>query len=159
MAKGKRKFVEKIARIKELQKEAEKERRKAIIECAHQNEKGKLKIHPVNEKGDYECKYCEEQFNMNSISRSNIEDAIETMHNAIQQIRCFSDPEDDAKLVRLLGELDFNMQEVGELYERIVNLYGKNKKKNRGDKYKDHDSFGSYGASSLSFIGGGKKNK
>lgn len=156
---SKKLLMQKMDKIKELEREVKKEKRKAIVECAHQNEKGKLKIHPVNEKGDYKCKFCEEEFNMNAISRAEIEDAVSTIHNAIQQIRCFSDPESDAKLIKLLGELDFNLQETGELYDRIVNALGKNKGNKKGGKRYDNDkdSFGSYGSGSLSFIGGGKR--
>jgi hypothetical protein len=154
--KKKKRFLDKLERIEEAQREFEKERKKAVIHCAHQNEKGKLKIRPINEKGDYECKYCRVVFNMNTISQADIKDACETLHNAIQQIRAFSDAEDDEKLVRLLGELDFNLQETGELYDRIVNMYGKNKNKNKKNKnFRDKDDFGSYGVGAISFIGGG----
>jgi hypothetical protein len=58
----------------------------------------------------------------------------------------------------VLGELDFNLQETAELYDRIVNAYGKNKK-NKKKKYNDRDDFGSYGVGSISFIGGGRGRK
>jgi hypothetical protein len=156
--KKKKNFLSKLERINEAQKEFEKERKKVIIHCAHQNDSGKLKIKPINEKGDYECKYCHVEFNMNTIQENDIKDACKTLHNAIQQIRSFSDSEDDAKLITVLGELDFNLQETAELYDRIVNAYGKNKK-NKKKKYNDRDDFGSYGVGSISFIGGGRGRK
>jgi hypothetical protein len=70
--KKKKNFLSKLERINEAQKEFEKERKKVIIHCAHQNDSGKLKIKPINEKGDYECKYCHVEFNMNTIQENDI---------------------------------------------------------------------------------------
>jgi type III secretion system FlhB-like substrate exporter len=156
--KQKSMFREKLNKIEQVRKEIEKEKKKIVVECAHQNEKGKLKIHSVNEHGEYECKYCKQRFNMDPIKEVKLTDAIKTVHDAIQQIRCYSNIEEDTKLIRLLGELDFNIQETQELYSRVVNVFGKGngKKKDKNNKNRD-DNYGSYGSGPISFIGGGKR--
>lgn len=154
-------FREKLNKIEQVRKEIEKEKKKIVVECAHQNEKGKLKISAVNEHGEYECKYCKQRFNMDPIKDGQLAGAIKVVHDAIQQIRCYSDIEEDTKLIRLLGELDFNIQETQELYSRVVNVFGKgngNKKdKNKNKNRDNNDNFGGYGSGPISFIGGGKK--
>jgi maltooligosyltrehalose synthase len=155
--KGKKQFMDKLNKIEQIQREIQKEKKKVVVECSHQNEKGKLKIHPVNDSGEYECKYCKARFNMNKLSEKEINGAVKMLHDAIQQIRCYSDMNQDDKLIRLLGELDFNLQETSELYDRVVNVFGRE----QGQKKKKHreDDFGTYGSQSLSFIGGGSKRR
>ena len=154
MGKKKNAFKEKLKTIEQVRRQMEKERKKIVVECAHQNDKGKLKIYPVNEFGEYECKYCKTRFNMNPIPSAELDEAIKTIHDAIQQISCYSDIDEDDKLIRLLGELDFNLQETAELYERVVSVYGRGTGKK---KHKDEYEFGAYGTGALSFIGGKKK--
>jgi uncharacterized Zn-finger protein len=152
-------FKDKLAKIEQVRKEMEKERKKIVVECAHQNEKGKLKIYPVNEKGEYECKYCKARFNMNPITETELETALKTAHDAIQQIRCYSDIDEDDKLIRLLGELDYNLLETEELYKRVANVYGRGNGKKKNKNKNRNDDFGTYGSQSLSFIGGGGKRR
>jgi hypothetical protein len=152
-------FKNKLAKMQQVRQELEKESKRIVVECSHQNEKGKLKIRAVSNNGDYECKYCGAKFNMNPISRNTLADATETLHNAIQQIRCYSDIHSDAKLIHALGEIDYNIGETGELYDRVTNVYGKgngNKKKKNKNRGDGGGQFGSYGSGSLSFINGGK---
>lgn len=159
MAKaGKSEFKNKLDKMEQIRRQIEKESKKIVVECSHQNEKGKLKIHPINDRGDFECKYCKSRFNMNQIHRDTIDEAINVLHNVIQQTRCFSDIEEDDKIIRLLGELDYNLQETGELYERVRAAYGRNggnKKKKK--KHDSGDNFGSYAGGNLSFLGGNRR--
>jgi coenzyme F420-reducing hydrogenase beta subunit len=152
-------FRDKLSKMEQVRRELEKEQKKLVVECSHQNEKGKLKIYQINEQGEYQCKYCKQTFNMDPLSQADIKAATKIMHDAIQQVRCYSDPTEDEKLIRLLGELDFNLSETAELYERVASTYGKgNGKKNKKNKNKgDGNDFGAYGAGQLSFIGGGKR--
>lgn len=157
---GKEKLHDKFSKIKELEKQLKKEKKKTMMECFHQNEKGKLKIVPINDKGDYECKKCSDEFNMNQLKRATLNDAVKILHDAIQQIKCFSDPSEDRKLIAQLGELDYNTGELVELYDRVVIAYGNKNNRNKNDhrqhnKDNNDNSFGSYG--SISFIGGKKK--
>lgn len=155
MSKKKKNLLkEKLKKIEKVRREMEKERKKIVVECSHQNEKGKLKIYPVNEHGEYECKYCKTRFNMNPISSADLREAVKTLHDAIQQIRCYSDIDEDENLIIMLGELDYNLQETVELYDRTRALFGRGSgKKSR----KEDDDFGAYGSGALSFIGGKKK--
>lgn len=148
-------FKEKMAKMEQVRRELEKEKKKMAVQCAHQNDKGKLKIYAVNEHGEYECKYCHQRFNMNPISESELRESLKVAHDAIQQIRCYSDIEEDEKLIRLLGELDYNLQETSELYQRVLSMYGRGNGKKK--KNKNRDDFGNYSSGQLSFIGGGKR--
>lgn len=154
----KKDFMKKLEGLAEAKKQIKEEQKKLVVECAHQNANGKLKLYPVNDRGDFKCKYCEAVFNMNPKKKEELEKAVNTIHDAIQQIRCFSDVEEDAKTIKVLGEVDFNLSTSIELYERIVNAFSKNgKKKKKNHNNHNNDSFGSYGSNSLSFIGGKKK--
>jgi hypothetical protein len=90
---------------------------------------------------------------MNLIEKSNLLNAVQVIHNAIQQIRALNEIDEDKKILKYLGEMDFNIQELSELYDRIVAVYGKNKKKKR----RDDDDIGSYGVGALEFIKSHKK--
>jgi transposase-like protein len=150
-------FEMELTKIRDRKKEIEREEKKAMVKCPHQSRKGKIKIEPVNDKGDYKCKKCGATFSMNEVSEQEICSAADTLHNAIQQIRCFADIERDHKLIKFLGELDFNLREINTLYTKIVDIFGDNKRKNK-DKYKDKEEFGSYGIGSVtSFIGNRRK--
>jgi len=117
-----------------------------------------LKIKPIDERGNFKCKDCSTEFNMNPIIREDLKRAIQILHDAIQQIRCFADPDEDGKMIRLLGEADFNNEEIQRLYARTLDAYSKNRKKDKfGDR--DRDNFGSYGTGAISFIGSRKKDR
>lgn len=153
---NKTQFKDKLHKMEQIRKQIEKEQKRMVIECSHTNENGKLKIKPIGSHGDFECKYCKSRFNMNQVHRDTIEDATKVLHDVLQQIRCLSDVEVDYETIRKLGELDYNLQETAELYERVREVYsqqgGKKKKKKKHDS---GDSFGNYGGSQLSFLGGG----
>jgi hypothetical protein len=155
-------FRDKLDKMDQVRRELEKEHKKLIVECPHQNEKGKLKISQVNEHGEYECKFCKQRFNMDPLTQTDIKAAQKILHDAIQQIRCYSEPESDDKLIRLLGELDYNLSETSELYERVVSVYGRgngNKKNKNKNKDRGGNDMGGYGTGQLSFIGGGNKRR
>lgn len=159
--KARQTMEKKMSQIAEINRTAQMEVRKFQIACSHQNEKGKLKIKPISDNNDYQCKYCGTQFNMNKISKADLTSAAKTIHDAIQQVRSFADPDTDEKRITLLGELDYNLQESVELYERTYDAYGngqgrnKNKGKNK-NKNRDDNDLGSYGMA-LDFMGGGRR--
>lgn len=152
--KFKRRFHDKIAALEKADEELRRERKKVIIQCSHQNSKGKLKLFKRDD-GKFECKYCHEAFHMNPVDRRDLKAAIDTLHDAIQQMRSFSDAEKDEKLIIQLGEIDFNLSEIMPAYDRIVNFFGKGKNK---EKYKEQD-LGFSGMGSISFLDGKKKHK
>lgn len=153
MAKKRKQYLDKLAKIQQIEREVEKEKKKIVVECSHQNEKGKLKIEPIGDHGEFMCKICKVEFNMEKLPTETIEDASKILHDAIQQIRCYSDADRDSRLIRLLGELDYNLAETAELYQRVVNVYTRDKgKKNKNNKR--NEGFGSFGTGGgLSFIG------
>lgn len=139
----------------EEQKKLQKKIAKIRIPCSHTTAKGKLKVDFIN--GAYcECKNCGTKFDFEQIELKDLEDAILTVHNAINQIKAFTNnPDDDRRIIITLGDLDYNLSEIKELYKRTTKEFGKGKK----NKKSYDDSFGSYGASSINFVGSGKKNK
>lgn len=152
---GKNSNFESLRDLMEEEKKLKRKMRKLKIPCSHTNDKGKIKVEFI--KGTLaRCKKCECVFDFGRIEFDELDAAVETVHNAINQIKALSnDPEKEANLIRELGSIDFNLSEMADLYKRTITKYGKgtnNKKKNKDS------SFGSYGASNINFIDG-KKNK
>lgn len=142
--------------MRDLVEEEKKIKRKKLkirIPCSHTNDKGKIKVDFV--KGTLaQCKKCGCVFDFERIEPEELDNAVEVVHNAINQIKALSnDPEKEASLIRELGTIDFNLSEMSDLYKRTITKYGKGGNNN---KKKDKDRFGSYGASSIDFIGNGK---
>lgn len=150
-----KKTLSKLDEIEQLLRKAERERRKVAAECSHQSEKGKLKLNALHN-GEFQCKLCKERFSMDIIDRTQIEKSVDILNNAIQQIRCFSDPTENEQVIRRLGEMAFNLKEVSSLYERIVESSTRGNKHKNKNKHKNEDDFGSWGGG-ISFIGGGKR--
>lgn len=155
MAKGTTKFQSKMNQIQEMRRQVEQEAKKIKVQCSHQNEKGKLKIFPVSDNDDFECKYCGTRFNMKQLSRAELATATKTVTDALEQIRCYSDVHADAKRITHIGELIYNLQESVEHYDRVVDVYGRGKGKGKKKKNRDRDDqeLGSYGMG-LSFMSG-----
>ena len=153
MGKNKDKFENKRS-ILEEQRILEKKLRKLKIPCSHTNNKGKLKVDFIN--GTLaECKKCGAKFDFGQIELKDLDKAIMVVHNAVNQIKAFSnDPESERGIIIQLGEIDYNLSELRELYKRAVNSYSKNnnKKKNKSD-----DGFGSYGISNIGFASSKKR--
>lgn len=139
----------------EEQKKLQKKIAKIRIPCSHTSAKGKLKVEFI--KGTLcECENCGTKFDFEQIDLKELEDAILVVHNAINQIKAFTnDPDNDRRIITTLGDLDYNLSEIKELYKRATKEFGKGKKK----KKSHDDAFGSYGASSINFVGSGKKGK
>jgi transcription elongation factor Elf1 len=142
-----------LEKVDDELKSVQRRRKEILVRCNHQNANKKLKLIPLNDRGDFKCKICHQTFNMNLIEKSNLLNAVQVIHNAIQQIRALNEIDEDKKILKYLGEMDFNIQELSELYDRIVAVYGKNKKKKR----RDDDDIGSYGVGALEFIKSHKK--
>lgn len=141
--------------IAKRRKEIEKEERLIKTQCCHQNHKGKLTVFPIGNKGEYKCSVCGEEFNMNPISSNELKTAINVVHNAIQQCRSFADADEEAKIIKALGETDYNLTYVlDSLYRKTINHYAKASggKKNKKNNNRD-DDFGSYGNGSFSSFG------
>ena len=107
------------------------------------------------ERGTVRCRKCGAVFNMNPISNEKLKDSITVVNDAIQQIRALADIEDDEGLIRTLGQIGFNVQEITSLYERIIDFYGKGKKKKNKHKQGGNEPIGFFG--SKSFMGDMRK--
>ena len=147
MSNARKELKERIQAIEEEIRKAKRAKDKLLIDCAHQSKKGKLKL--INISGDmYKCKFCDVKFSLQPVSQAKLEDAIKVLHNVIQQIRSFSDQEKDVKLIRHLGEIDFNLTELPDIYSAIMSQYKKDSK----DRKDDDDDIGFTGLRSLSFV-------
>jgi len=144
--KFKKSFRDKIAAIEKAEAEVKKERKKIVVQCSHQNSKGKMKIYHIGN-SNFKCKYCGEVFSMKPVSMGELKSAVETLHNVIQQMRAFSDPESDMRFIEHLGEMDFNIEELPAVYDRINSLMSK-KKKNKNN----NDEIGFSGMRGISFL-------
>lgn len=163
MAKDKNKSFEDKS-IEELEREVNRRKKEKAAKCSHQNKKGEFIIYPLGE-NIFECENCGDRFSMEKIGNGELRAAINTLHNAINQVRIMSNlnKEKDVAISRVLGVLNFDIKEVQEFYERIVRKKGKDKNKRDRRKHKhnnqNNDGFGGYSyGGSLSFIRSGKGN-
>lgn len=142
----------------EEEKKIKRKMSKVKIPCSHTNEKGKIKVDFI--KGTFaRCKKCGCEFDFRTINADDLDEAVQTVHNAINQIKALSnDPEKEASLIRELGTIDFNLAEMSDLYKRTIDKYGKGNKDKKKNKNKD-SSFGSYGANNINFIDGKRRNR
>lgn len=136
--------------LMEEKKKLEKKLGKVMIPCSHTNSNGKLKVDFLG-RDLCRCKKCGCEFSFEQIDNDELKSAIRTLHNAINQIKAMSDdPEKESSVIEQLGNLDYNLKEMKELYNKTINdnvRGGKKKKKNR-----DNNAFGSYGTSNIKFI-------
>ena len=72
--------------------------------------------------------------------------AAETLNDMIQQIKCFSDSDDDEKLLKELGSLSCSLEMVLDLYNKALKSVGKK------DKKKKKDQYGNYGFTGMKFL-------
>lgn len=134
-------------RIADLRKQTEKLERMMRASCSHHNKKG-LYLDPTGEaEGEYMCRECGEKFSIAPITAANLGVALETVHNAVQQIRAYADNTNDAEVIKLLGELDYSMTNlVGPMYKQVILNFKGGKKKKKNKNKRKSDSFGGYGS-------------
>lgn len=151
------------AKLGELRREIRLREKEIIADCSHQDRKGNFTIHPIGS-GIYECEECGEKFSMDKVGNKEIQAAIQTIHNAINQIRILADlrKPKDVVISKTVGALNFDVKEIAELYERIVRRKGKENKNHKRDRRKkfldSQDSLGDY-ENDLTFIRRHKKEK
>ena len=152
MGKNKNNNFETMRDRQEERKKLEKKMAKVKIPCSHTNSNGKIKVE--FRKGTIaECKKCGCVFDFERISSEDLDDAVEVIHNAINQIKALSnDPEKEIEIIKTLGQIDYSLSELAELYNRTISKYGKGGKKK--NKNRNNDSIGSYGIGNLNLLGG-----
>lgn len=135
-------------------KKLEKEIKRIAVPCSHLNKKGELKVELSD--GVAKCKKCGLRFGLDQYSSDTVRESVRVVHDVLNQLKVFSDsPDDDNDLIRSLGELDFNLSSIEELYSRMLEEQGRGKKKKKNN---DYDAFGSIGRD-VSFIGNPKGNR
>lgn len=145
-------FGDSIQDLKEAQKAITKKIEKAKIPCSHTNENGKLKVRFLDEGSTrVQCKRCGEIFDFKAYSMDTVNQSVRVLRDVINQIKALSDdPVKEKKLIRICGELIYNLETIPEAYEGIIknfNKGGKKKKKNR-----DYESFGQFGSGSVRYL-------
>ena len=132
--------LEKImSELDSAEKLAKKKRRELYASCNHKGKSGKLKVEPTDEKDVFRCKRCKQEFNFRKIKKNEAVQAAETLNDMIQQIKCFSDSDNDDKLLKELGSLSCSLEMVLDLYNKALKSVGKK------DKKKKKDQYGNYG--------------
>lgn len=142
-------FAGSMRGLEEQRKELEKRAAKLKAKCSHKGNSGKLKLNSL--KGSkVVCDKCGEVFDLNVIGQENLENAIEVVHNALQQVRCMTrtDKESDVELCQIYGNIDFNVKNLGTVYAKLNNKVGNGKSKHK----KERNEHGFYG-NKVSFLG------
>ena len=139
--------LEKImSELDSAEKLAKKKRRELYASCNHKGKRGKLKVEPTDEKDVFRCKRCKQEFSFRKIKKNEAVQAAETLNDMIQQIKCFSDSDDDEKLLKELGSLSCSLEMVLDLYNKALKSVGKK------DKKKKKDQYGNYGFTGMKFL-------
>ena len=137
--------------IAELQRKKKMKKK----DCTHKKKNGKWNLSATNNSGTvYRCKNCQSEFSIEPIRSAELGEAVQTVNDAIQQIKLHSKDEDKA-LIASMSMIAFNMEAIVDYYGRVNRKYGKGSKKNDYEKY-ESDMDGGYGFSSVSFT---KKKK
>ena len=132
--------LEKImSELDSAEKLAKKKRRELYASFNHKGKSGKLKVQPTDEKDVFRCKRCKQEFSFRKIKKNEAVQAAETLNDMIQQIKCFSDSDNDEKLLKELGTLSCSLEMVLDLYNKALKSVGKK------DKKKKKDQYGNYG--------------
>lgn len=87
--------------------------------------------------GDCRCKHCHTEFNLAVISEKDMKNAIEIVHNMINQIKVFSgkhDKKKDLAYITELGRQDVQAMKLATVYSKLFLSKGKHKKKNKKKK-------------------------
>ena len=139
--------LEKImSELDSAEKLAKKKRRELYASCNHKGKSGKLKVEPTDEKDVFRCKRFKQEFSFRKIKKNEAVQAAETLNDMIQQIKCFSDSDDDEKLLKELGSLSCSLEMVLDLYNKALKSVGKK------DKKKKKDQYGNYGFTGMKFL-------
>lgn len=158
MGKKKNNDFTPMSDLMEEKKKLEKKMGKISIPCSHTNDNGKVKFDFLGKGNLVRCKKCGCTFDFGTIDPDDLHKAVLTVHNAINQVKSMTDdPNREAGVINTLGNLDYNMKEMEELYRKTVFNYHKGGKKKKNRKNND---FGQYGYNNIDFIGTKpKKNK
>ena len=147
-----------IQSIVEAEQKLKRERQKLIIPCSHTKKGGeKLNLNLVDDNtGETiaKCNQCGTKFSLTPVREDELRDAVMVIHDAVNQLKIYSeDPKAEAKMIEALGNIDFNVLNLPEMYKTAVEQYsGKKKKKRRNNS---DDNYGSYGGASL--FGSGRR--
>ena len=88
-------------------------------------------------KGDCKCKHCHTQFNIKKIPEQKLKEAVEVMHDAINQLKSLNGRnkgDRDPNMIAHLGKLDLDNMKVLMVYTKTFIQKGKHKKKNKKNK-------------------------
>lgn len=142
-------FIESLRGLEEKRKELEKQAAQLKASCRHRGKSGKLKVNEL--KGSkVVCDKCGEVFDIAVVDQKELEAAVETIHNAIQQVRCMArqDKQQDITLCQVYGDIDYNIKNLPMVYAKIISRMGNGKKKHK----KENNEYSFYDKK-VSFLG------
>lgn len=140
---NRQKFEEQKRIVQENASMAEKAQREIAMMCSHSEptKKGEMR-YTLYAKGDkVKCEQCGEEFSLQAIPLEEVRKAITVLNNAIQQVRAFSDPFSDEKIISELGRTAHNIKNMEKYYARAITVYGKNRG-NKGKKKQRNNGYG-----------------
>lgn len=136
-----------LRQIEEAQRDLEKKKRQLAIKCNHRTKHGEFNFSPEGST-IVKCNSCKDEFDIARIKKDTLEESVQVIHSAIQQIRMLSNPEEDKHVIKSLGDLDYNLRSIPDIYRRVDEVHGKNKGKNKNknkNKNRGGNSIGAYG--------------
>lgn len=142
MSKQQNRLEEQTRSTQELRRELENKEREIAMSCSHSkpNRKGELRFTlQALHNGQYRCDQCGTKFSLSPVNHKELIAAVDTVHNALQQVRSFSDPYNDEAFIRELGRTDYNIQNLDTYYGRALQSYSGNN--GRGGKPKSQNGF------------------
>lgn len=142
-------YAETLKSLEKKRKQLEKEHSILKSKCDHKNKEGQFKLSPIKG-GRVVCDRCGEVFDLKPITPEQLSDAIETVHNALQQVRCLAKKSEsgDKDLIVRFGVADHDIHELESIYRKVLDKHASNKKKK-----KKHSNEYSYYGKNVSYLG------
>lgn len=134
-----------LRQIEQAQKELEKQKRLLAVKCNHRTKSGEFNFFPVNGGTLVRCNSCKDEFDIANLDEDKLKKSVDYVHSAIQQTRMLSNPDDDKAIIKQLGDLDYNLRSVPEIYHRVQEVHSRNKKSKKNKNKGGGGSIGAYG--------------
>jgi transcription elongation factor Elf1 len=144
-------FEEQMSKLHKAEAELKRARKAALVQCSHQKKNGSLKVDFLGNSTEVKCKICGTRFDVEAINEREIKQAAKVIFNALQQIRSFSDREEDHERIEELGRIALNIEELPEYYLTMLGIFN-TKKKNKNKNKKKNNRDDQYGYGHRSFL-------
>lgn len=144
-------YAENLKSLEKKRKQLDREQAILKSRCNHQNKEGHYKLSNLKG-GKVICDKCGEIFDLKPINKDQLAEAIEVVHNALQQVRCLakSGKDGDDDLIKVFGDADYYIHQLETVYSKVLDKHASSKKK----KKKHDNEYGYYGKN-VSYLGRG----